>query len=257
MSEPPRPLRRFTDKVALVTGAASGIGRATAARLAQEGARVAAVDIQADRLHTKTEALLSATGADFLLSACDVSDEAQVKATVAATVEHFGRLDVLCNIAGILRADHTHELALTDWQRIIDVNLTGCFLMCREALPHLLETKGNIVNMSSNSAQGSHPWMAAYAASKGGILSLTKAIAAEYPKQGIRANAVCPGGIATPLHGQFSVPDGADLDLIKKAVPFVPYVGPEWAASVVAFLASEDACYMNGTALRVDGGALP
>lgn len=250
-------LARYADKVVLVTGAASGIGRATAVRLAEEGAKVVAVDIAEARLHEKTAPKLEATGADFLLRPCDVADEGQVKATIAAAVERFGRLDVLCNIAGILRSDHTHELSLADWQRIIDVNLTGCFLMCREALPHLLASKGNIVNMASNSALGSHPWMAAYSASKGGIVSLTKAIAAEYPKQGIRANCVCPGGINTPLHGQFSVPDGADLDLIKKAVPYVPYVGPEWVASVVAFLGSEDACYMNGTALRVDGGALP
>ncbi len=250
-------MRRFEGKVCLVTGAASGIGCATAMRLASEGAKVCAVDVQEERLHKKTGAKLEALGAEFLLRTCDVSDETQVVATVAAAVEHFGRLDVLCNIAGILRCDHTHEIRLEDWQRILDVNLTGTFLMCREAIPHLLETKGNIVNMASNSALGSHPWMAAYSASKGGVVSLTKAIAAEYPKQGIRANAVCPGGISTPIHGQFSLPDGADLELIKKAVPYVPYVGPEWAASVVVFLASEDACYMNGTALRVDGGALP
>lgn len=250
-------LRRFEGKVCLVTGAASGIGRATAVRLATEGAKVCAVDVQEERLHKKTAAKLEAIGGEFLLRACDISDEAQVKETVAATVEHFGQLDVLCNIAGVLRCDNTHELALADWQRVIDVNLTGTFLMCREALPHLLESKGNIVNMASNSALGSHPWMAAYSASKGGVVALTKAIAAEYPKQGIRANCVCPGGINTPIHGDFSLPTGADLELIKKAVPYVPYVGPEWAASVVVFLASEDACYMQGTALRVDGGALP
>jgi len=249
-------LRRFEGKVALVTGAASGIGRATAERLAAEGARVAALDLQEERLHQKTAPRLEAAGGDFLLRVCDVSDEAQVEASVAAVVEHFGQLDVLCNIAGILRADHTHELATPDWQRILDVNLTGTFLMCRAALPHLLETKGAIVNLSSNSALGAHPWMAAYAASKGGILSLTKALACEYVTQGLRVNAVCPGGINTPLHRQFGMPEGADPTLLKRAIPFVPYVGPEWCASVVAFLASEDACYMNGTELRVDGGAL-
>jgi NAD(P)-dependent dehydrogenase (short-subunit alcohol dehydrogenase family) len=231
-------MRRFEGKIALVTGAASGIGKATAARLAEEGATVAAVDLK-DVEHV-----------------CDVSDEAQVAATVAAVVGKHGRLDVLCNVAGILRADHTHELSLEHWDRILRVNLTGTFLMCRAAIPHLLESKGVIVNTSSTSALGSHPWMAAYAASKGGIIALTKTIAVEYVKQGLRANCVCPGGVATPLHGQFRMPKGADVELLRGAMPLVPYVGPEHAASVIAFLASDDARYITGTEVRADGGAL-
>lgn len=113
-----------------------------------------------------------------------------------------------------------------------------------------------IVNTSSTAALGSHPWMAAYAASKGGILSMTRVIAVEYAKQGLRANCVCPGGVATPLHGQFRMPKGADPDLLRGAMPPVPYVGPEHAASVIAFLASDDARYINGAEIRADGGAL-
>ncbi|MSP17156.1 MAG: SDR family oxidoreductase [Myxococcales bacterium] len=233
-------MKRFENKVALVTGAASGIGKATAARLAEEGATVATIDI--------TE------GADFR---CDISDEAEVAATVTAILARFDRLDVVCNVAGVLRADHTHELSLENWNRIIRVNLTGTFLMCRATLPHLVKTKGNLVNTSSTAALGSHPWMAAYAASKGGILSMTRSIAVEYAKQGVRANCVCPGGVATPLHAQFRMPRGADPELLRGALPLtMPYAGPEHAASVIAFLASDDARYINGVEIRADGGAL-
>jgi NAD(P)-dependent dehydrogenase (short-subunit alcohol dehydrogenase family) len=246
-------MKRFEDKVALVTGAGSGIGKATAERLAEEGARVACVDVRQDAVEKTAQKL----GGDAIALVCDVADPTAVGATVAAAVERFGKLNVLCNIAGILRSDHTHQLALEDWNRILAVNLTGTFLVCKAALPHLLQKKGNnIVNTSSTAALGSHPWMAAYAASKGGILSFTKTLAIEYVKHGLRANCVCPGGITTPLHGQFSLPDGADPELLRGAMPLVPYVGPEHAASTIAFLASDDARYMTGTEIRVDGGAL-
>jgi meso-butanediol dehydrogenase/(S,S)-butanediol dehydrogenase/diacetyl reductase len=249
-------MNRFEDKIALVTGAASGIGQATALRLAEEGANVACVDVNAEGLASTCESI-TGMGREALALECDVSDEAAVAKTLKATIEKFGKLNVLANVAGVLRADHTHELQLADWERILRINLTGTFLMCREAIPHLLEKKGNnIVNTSSTSALGSHPWMAAYAASKGGILSMTSVIAVEYVKKGIRCNAVCPGGVSTPLHGQFSMPKDADPQLLQGAIPLVPYVGPKHAASAIAFLASDDARYMNGTYLRVDGGAL-
>lgn len=230
---------RVAGKVALITGAASGIGKATATRLAEEGATVAAVDIS--------------EGVELR---CDVADEEQVAATIAAVIARHDRIDVVANVAGVLRADHTHELTTANWDRILRINLSGTFFVCRAAIPHLLKTKGNIVNTSSTAALGSHPWMAAYAASKGGILSMTRVIAVEYAKQGLRANCVCPGGVATPLHGQFRMPKGADPDLLRGAMPPVPYVGPEHAASVIAFLASDDARYINGAEIRADGGAL-
>ena len=232
-------MKRFEGKIALVTGAASGIGKATADRLAEEGATVARVDV--------------AEGAEHV---CDISDEAAVAKMVADVIAKHDRLDVVCNVAGILRADHTHELTTERFDKILKVNLYGTFFVCRATIPHLLKTRGNIVNTSSTAALGSHPWMAAYAASKGGILSLTRTIAVEYVKQGLRANCVCPGGIATPLHGQFRMPKGADPDVLRGAMPLVPYVGPEHAASVIAFLASDDARYITGEEIRADGGAL-
>ncbi len=248
-------MKRFTGKVALVTGAASGIGQATAIRLADEGADIVGVDLSKSGLGATAEAV-EKLGRKVRVLECDVSVESAVLATVRAAVDEYGKLDVLCNVAGILRSDHTHELTLESWNRILSVNLTGTFLMCRAAIPHLLKTRGNIVNMSSTAALGSHPWMAAYAASKGGILSMTRSLSVEYVKQGLRVNAICPGGVKTPLHGQFNLPSGADVDLLKGAIPFVDYAGPEHIASAIAFVASDDGRYMNGAEIRIDGGAL-
>jgi NAD(P)-dependent dehydrogenase (short-subunit alcohol dehydrogenase family) len=244
---------RFVDKVVLVTGAGSGIGRAAVQRLLAEGAKVACVDVNKDALNAT-----AALAADRTIAlVCDVSQPDQVSATVSAAVAHFGGLNVLCNVAGILKAAHSHDADLDDWNRIIAVNLTGTFLMCRAALPHLLRKKGNnIVNTSSTAALGSHPWMAAYAASKGGVLALTRSLAAEYVREGLRVNTLIPGGIATPIHGSFAFPDGANRELIRGAMPQVRMVGPEYAASAIAFLASDDARYMNGAELRIDGGAM-
>jgi NAD(P)-dependent dehydrogenase (short-subunit alcohol dehydrogenase family) len=246
-------MKRFEDTAVVVSGAGSGIGRATAQRLAEEGARVACLDINKDAVEDTAGKL----GAGARAFVCDIGDPSQVEAAVSAAADAMGGIQVLCNVAGILRTDHTHELALENWERVIRVNLTGTFLMCKAALPHLLANKRSaIVNTSSTAALGSHPWMAAYAASKGGIVSFTRCLAIEYVKRGLRANCIVPGGINTPLHSNFAVPDKAEPELIRGAVPFVPYVGPEHAASVIAFLASDDARYMNGTEVRVDGGAL-
>jgi NAD(P)-dependent dehydrogenase (short-subunit alcohol dehydrogenase family) len=246
---------RYTDKIAIVTGAGSGIGRASAVRLASEGAKVACLDSDAAGL-AHTAQLVAAKEQTALSLTCDVSQETAVEAAVREVVAHFGKLDVLCNIAGVLRADRSHELSLENWNRVIGVNLTGTFLMCRASLPHLLATRGAIVNMSSTAALGAHPWMAAYAASKGGILSLTRALSVEYVKQGLRVNAICPGGVKTPIHKTLQLPKDADFDLLKRAIPHTGFGEPEEVAAVVAFLGSSDASYLNGIEIRVDGGSL-
>jgi NAD(P)-dependent dehydrogenase (short-subunit alcohol dehydrogenase family) len=249
-------MRRFEDKNAIVTGAASGIGQATAVRLTREGARVACVDRNEDGL-AQTAARIAEAGGEPLLFACDVSDFDNVHETVNAAVAALGSLEVLANVAGILRADHTHELAYEDWDRVIKVNLYGTFAMCRAALPHLLAKKGSsIVNTSSTAAIGSHPWMAAYAASKGGVISFTRVLAVEYVRRGLRANCICPGAIKTPLHGQFSMPPGANPRLLQGAVPMIDYAEPDTVAATIAFLASDDASFITGVDVRVDGGAL-
>jgi NAD(P)-dependent dehydrogenase (short-subunit alcohol dehydrogenase family) len=179
-----------------------------------------------------------------------------VQSAVADAVARFGRLDVLCNIAGILKFGNTHEFPLADWNRILAVNLTGTFLMCQAAIPHLLATRGSIVNTGSTAGLAGHPWTCAYSASKGGVLALTYGIAIEYGKQGLRANAVCPGSVTTPIIEQAQVPPGADKKLLYRIMPLDQFRGPETVASAIAFLASQDAAHINGVALRVDGATL-
>jgi NAD(P)-dependent dehydrogenase (short-subunit alcohol dehydrogenase family) len=246
---------RFEGKVVLVTGAASGIGRATVERIAREGGHVLCADVQAEAVQESAKRACE-LGADAAARVCDVSDPDQVAATVAECVERFGQLDALCNIAGILRFDHTHELALEDWNRVLGVNLTGTFLMCQAALPHLLASKGAIVNTSSTSALAGLAYAAAYGSSKAGVLALTYTLAIEYGKQGLRANAVCPGSITTPMTREPEFPEGAHMKLITRAMPLDEFRGPETVASVIAFLASEDAAHINGERIRVDGATL-
>ena len=243
------------NQIALITGGGRGIGAATAQALASRGAHVIVASRTESEL-SATVAEIQTTGLSASAIKLDVADETEVDAAFVGIAAAFGRLDILVNAAGIIK--RTDVIATSDeaWRQIFGVNVDGIFFMCRAALPHLVKTKGCLVNTSSTAALGSHPWMAAYAASKGGILSMTRSIAVEYVKQGVRANCVCPGGVATPLHGQFRLPKGADAELLRGAMPMVAYVGPEHAASVIAFLASDDARYITGTEIRADGGAL-
>jgi meso-butanediol dehydrogenase / (S,S)-butanediol dehydrogenase / diacetyl reductase len=248
---------RFEQKVVLVTGAASGIGQATVERLASEGATLACLDVQADAVEA-VAAAARATGVDARAWVCDVSDEAAVERVVAEVVEAFGRLDVLCNIAGIMRTSHSAEVPREQWDLVLGVNLTGTFLVTRACLPHLLETKGNIVMAASTSSLSGHPYMLAYAASKGGIMAMTYTLAVEYARRGLRVNAVAPGGIETPLHAATGtmLPPDSDWSLFDRISPVDKNRGPETVASTIAFLASDDAAHVNGEYVRVDGATL-
>ena len=248
-------MQRFEDKVVLVTGAANGIGQATAERMAAEGAQVVCTDVETEAVEA-TAKKIEAAGGRALARTSDISDPDSVEQVIADTLKEFGKLDALCNIAGIVHYDNTHELELARWTRILEVNLTGTFLMCQTALPHLLEAQGNIVNVASTAGLSGHPWMAAYASSKGGVLALTRTLAVEYARKGLRANAVCPGSIKTAMHDQFSLPEGGNMKLLERIMPLDKFRGPEQAASLVAFLASSDAAHINGEEVRVDGGTL-
>jgi NAD(P)-dependent dehydrogenase (short-subunit alcohol dehydrogenase family) len=242
---------RYEGRVALVTGGGSGIGRGTVHRLVQEGASVLALDISSEGLDM-TRSTAERPDAVMPLTT-DVSDPATAPAAVAAALDIAGHLDLLVNGAGILRFEHSHEADLDAWARILEVNLTAAFRFCRAAIPSLLEARGAIVNVASTSSLFGHPWAAAYAASKGGLLALTKTLAVEYAKQGLRVNAVCPGSIDTPITGAFHLPEGADAKLLHRIMAPTGMAGPEVVAAAIAYLGSDDATHVNGEHLRIDG----
>ena len=216
---------------------------------------MALVDLNEGGLE-QTVQTCSEAGAQVLSLVADISSEASVAQIMDSTMSEFGRLDVLCNIAGILQFKDFRLTTLDDFNRIIGVNLTGTFLMCRDALPHLLESQGNIVNMSSTAALGGHPWTGPYSASKGGIQAMSLGIAVEFGKLGVRCNCVAPGSILTPIQDAFELPEGADPKLLHRIMPLDRMRGPEQIASAVAYLGSDDAAHVNGTVLKVDGGTL-
>lgn len=247
--------QRFTGLAALVTGAASGIGRATAIRLAAEGASVYATDVNADALAETASGADGATGS-ITIAAGDVGDEATVRSMVADAVAALGKLDVVANVAGVLSFSHTHELDLAEWNRLLTVNLTGTFLVCREAIPHLIATRGCIVNIASTAGHKGQPWGAAYSASKAGVHALTRSLAVEYAHAGVRVNSVSPGAVSTPIINAFQLPEGADAKLLYRVMPLGPYGEPEGIAAAVAYVASAEASHMNGADLLLDGATL-
>ena len=247
---------RFVDRRVIVTGAGSGMGRATALRLLAEGARLVACDLSPEGLAGTAKQAADAGTAERLTTAVvDISDEASVGRAVPDAVATLGGLDVLVNAAGILRAVHTEECPLDLWQQVIAVNLTGTFLVTRAALPALIDGGGVIVNFASTAATQAHPYMAAYAASKGGIVSLTRTLALEYAKRGVRAVAIAPGGVSTPRMLELALPPHADPDFFPRQMPVGRgFASPDEIAGMVAAVASDDGAYVNGTTILVDGG---
>lgn len=239
-------------------GAASGIGRAVLIRFVSEGAIVIGIDVNETGLK-ETIALAeqhAVAGGRASFMTASISNEEAVKQIVQQVVDKEGHLDVLVNMAGILRSISTTATSLQQFLDVINVNLVGTFLFCREALPHLLKTRGNIVNAASTSVYFGHPYMAAYSASKGGIMSLTRSLAWEYLHEGVRVNAVAPGGIATPLTAaQGQQMEGLDQSLFQHLIrPDFTFGRPEQVAGVVAMLASDDGGFMTGEIVKVDGG---
>lgn len=248
-------MQRFTDKVVLVTGAGSGIGKASALRIAAEGGSVFCVDLNSDAV-AATVAQIAASGGEGTGRACDVSDEASVQASVQACIERYGSLYGLVNMAGILRFDDSQELQTDHWQKVIDINLTGTMYLCRAALPHLVQTKGSIVNAASTAALSGLPCGLAYSASKGGVLAMTRSIAVEYAKRGVRANCVCPGDINTGMTDGIKFPKTMDFELMPRIMSLTGAKAPEVVAGVIAMLVSEDGVHITGEDIRVDGGTL-
>ncbi len=247
---------RFKGRRALITGGGSGIGRASAIRLAAEGAAVFIVDLNEDGLKQTAESIEIA-GGTVHFGHCDVRDSNSCDQAVEQAVRAIGGLDVLCNIAGVLYYGISSECTDEDWERVIGVNLTGTFFMSRAALPQLRQTHCAIVNLASAAGLQGVPYAAAYCASKGGVVMLTKSLAIEHAKTGPRVNCICPGGVATPLVANFELPAGADGGLFSHISPRMPTIGqPEEIAALVAYLASDEARFVTAASFAIDGGQI-
>jgi NAD(P)-dependent dehydrogenase (short-subunit alcohol dehydrogenase family) len=260
-------MNRLDGQRILVTGAASGIGQATALRLLDEGATVVACDVAEEGLTTtRARADEAAIGDRLTTLPMDVGNEDSVIDGVRQAVQTLDGLDSLVNAAGMLRAAHTHETSLELWNRIVGVNLTGTFLVVREALPTLIaNSRSAIVNFSSTSASFGHPYMAAYAASKGGIQAFTHSLALEYARDGLRAVCVAPGSIKSAITDATGgyIPKDADWSLFSRLMPILAtteessgagMADPAVVAGVIAMLVSGDGAFITGTEIRIDGG---
>jgi NAD(P)-dependent dehydrogenase (short-subunit alcohol dehydrogenase family) len=240
-------------KVALVTGAASGLGKATALKLARTGADLCLADFNEAGL-AETAAEAETLGVRAMARRADLSDPDQCGPLVDAAVEHFGRLDALCNVAGIIVMAHAHEMPRQDWDRIIAVNLTAPFLLSQAAIPHLLKSEGAIVNVASSAAYIGEAYAVAYCSSKFGLLGMTKALAMEYTRKPIRINAVGPGGMATNIGANMSFPADPDMELMSRYMGLRGMVEVDDVADMIALLASPAGRSFHGACINIDAG---
>jgi meso-butanediol dehydrogenase/(S,S)-butanediol dehydrogenase/diacetyl reductase len=236
-------------KIVLVTGASSGLGAETARLLSQSGAKVFGIARNADRL---AKVFTDVEGGAYAL--VDVASPQACKDAVEECVAKFGGLDALINIAGRHQMRRTELVTDTDWDEDLATNLSGPFYLCRAALPHLLGRGGNIVNVASIAGVEGQAYSAGYCSAKHGLIGLTRALAVEYTADRLRVNAVCPGGMLTPQIEHFSAPENPNYDLILRSASPRGMMQPHDVASVIAFLASDDAAAVHGAVYRVDNG---
>ena len=242
-------MSQLSDKVALVTGASSGLGAAVAQLFADRGASVFGIARDAERMASVFEEV---PGGKY--ASVDITTPTACRDAVAQCVAEFGRLDILVNVAGFHQMRHTTTMTDDEWDRDLAVNLNGPFYLCRAALPHLLESAGNIVNVTSIAGVEGEVYSAGYCAAKHGLVGLTRALAVEYTKERIRVNALCPGGMSTPQATEFTAPDNADWDLIMRIASPRGFMEADDVAKAIAFLASDDAAAIHGAVYRVDNG---
>ena len=246
---------RLQDKTAIITGAASGIGRAIAREFVDEGAAIVVADLDRDAV-TGLAAEIESNGGSALGVRADITIRAEVDAMVSAAMDRFGHIDILVNNAGarIIKSflDHTED----DWRRMLDVNLTGHFFCCQSVLPHMLQAdSGRIINVASIASYVGRPNRVGYVAAKGGLLSLTHALAADMAGRNITVNALAPGMIASPLNREFT-DDIATGDAWKTENLVRRWGQPEDVAHVAAFLASDAAAFITGETITIDGGSI-
>ena len=245
---------RLEGKVALVTGAGSGIGAATAARFAAEGASVAGIDIAKPADETWAELSASAPGAIF--READVRDETAVKTAVQAVIERFGRIDALVNAAGVVGFGSAHVLEVEEFERVVDINLKGSFIVAKHVIPTMLEQgSGSLVHIASVEGLVGISGQLAYNASKGGVVMMTKNMALDYASAGIRVNCICPGGVETPMTAMLKMEGLKAIgDKLRAFHPLGRFAKPSEIAAAALFLVSDDASFVTGSSLVVDGG---
>lgn len=249
-------LRRFDGKVALVTGAASGIGRAVALRLAAEGGRLLLADRDLDGARAVADAIAAEGAPDAAAIGYDAADAASCRAMVDAALARAGRLDVLVNNAGLYRRGHFETLAAEDWALVLEVDLNSVFHVTRRALPALIESRGNVVATASTAALGGIAYAAPYAAAKAGVVALMKSLAIEFAPRGVRFNVVCPGRVRTAIGAGLAPLGDENPDLLVRPPRldgFAAGGAPDDLAGAYAYLASDDARYVTGAVLVVDG----
>ena len=239
---------KLQDKVAVITGGASGIGAATAKLFVENGAKVVLVDLNEEKGHA-FEAELKAAGAEAIFVKANITSEEDVQNIFAKTIEAFGKLDVVFNNAGIGRVTPTEDLAYSEWRNTVNVDLDGVFLVAQAAIRQMLKAGGGtIVNTASMYGWVGSPGSAAYNAAKGGVINLTRSLALEYATRGIRVNALCPGFIDTPI-----IPEESK-ETLRSITPMQRLGQAEEMAKAVLFMASDDSSFMTGNTLTVDGG---
>ncbi len=247
---------RYVGKVVALTGVASGMGRCIALRLASEGATVFGMDINAEGLADAAVevAEVADAGGAMNIRVTDIADPAECHAAIAECVAQHGRLDMLGNIAAISWMKHAVDVTADDWRKMFAINVDGTFFMCQAALPHILASEGNIINIASNAAFMGSAYLVPYCATKGAVVQMTRALATEFVKDPIRINAIAPGGTDTPMNRDYQLAENTDYKLLKRSMAFRPLDKPEHIAALFAFLASDEAANIHGAIINADSG---
>ena len=244
---------RFDGKAALITGAASGMGRACAQLFAAEGASVFALDVNEAGL-AETAQTVSREGGKIATARIDIRGRDACFGAVAQAVEAFGRLDILLNIAGIAQIERMTEITEAEWDRMVAINQSAVFFLSQAAIPHLIESAGNIVNVASNAGIIGQAYTVPYCGTKGAVIQMTKAMAMEYMKSPIRVNCVCPSGTKTGITASVKLPDDPDMQLMGRYMGMRGLSEPEEIAEAIAFLASDAAKSVHGAIFSIDNG---